>query len=293
MKKKWVGIDIGGTKTLFVIADANGSVYYSERYPTDKDSNCLPDAVYEFIDNSGISREDIGAVGIGVCGIADVEKGIVRAAPAVGWFDVNLRELLRSRIPWPVYVENDVNCCAMGELECGLLKGCGNAVYIAIGTGIGGAIVINGDIYRGSAFCAGEVGMTLCKHDIKDGGPVRIENKVSGLAINTRASAYGLTSRELFAAYMSEGLDTGGLIADFITEISVLTANCVCLLNPERIVIGGGVAQSMHCVIDDIRRLTAAYAPARTEIYLSGFANEAAAIGAAMFAYHSECGKII
>ena len=86
MKKKWVGIDIGGTKTLFVIAGADGGIYYSERRPTDKDSNRLPDAICEFIDKSGISWADIGAVGIGVCGIADVEKGIVRAAPAVGWF---------------------------------------------------------------------------------------------------------------------------------------------------------------------------------------------------------------
>lgn len=282
-----VGIDIGGTKTLLLITDKDGSVYYSERYPTEKDTGRLVNNVCDFVKNSGKSWDDINAVGIGVCGITDPEKGIVNAAPAIGWFDVKLYELFSGQIPCPVYIENDVNCCAAGELACGMLKGCKNALYIAVGTGIGGAIVINGEIYRGHSFCAGEVGLSLCKHDIADDKYTDIENKVSGSALNIRTAEYGLSSRELFSKYAAEGIDTGGIISDFKIELAVLIANSVSLLNPERVIIGGGVAQSMNCVIDDIRMLVAKYTPISTEIFLSGIANEAAAIGAAMFAYYS------
>ncbi len=285
MKKNLtVGIDIGGTKTLLVITDENGNILYSERFPTERDANVLAYGILSFIKNCIGSWDEIKAVGIGVCGIVNVEMGIVTDAPAIGWFNVNLRELFKDKFACPVYVENDVNCCAAGELACGLLKGYRNALYIAVGTGIGGAVVINGNVYRGHAFCAGEIGLTICKHDIKNGKKTDVEDKISGSALNSRASGYGLTSRELFAEYAQKGIDTGGLIGDFKIEMAVLLANAISLLNPQRIVIGGGVAQSMHCLIDDIRLLTAKYTPIPAEIVLSEMANEAAAIGAAMFA---------
>lgn len=284
MNKKFAaGIDIGGTKTLLLITDTEGNVYYRERYPTERDTGRLVNIVCDFVKNSGIPWTDIIGMGVGVCGITDVINGIITDAPAIGWFNVNLRKLLSEHVPYPVYVENDVNCCAAGELSCGMLKGIKNALYIAVGTGIGGAVVIGGEIYRGRSFCAGEVGLTLCKHDI--GKYQDIEEKISGSALNARAAEYGLTSRELFSVYAAQGRDTGGIIADFKVELSVLIANSVSLLNPERVIIGGGVAQSMECVIDDIRTLVAAYTPIPTEIYLSGIANEAAAIGAAMLAF--------
>jgi glucokinase len=213
-----------------------------------------------------------------------VVNGIITDAPAIGWFNVNLREILSEHVPCPVYVENDVNCCAAGELACGMLRGIKNALYIAVGTGIGGAVVIGGEIYRGHSFCAGEMRLTLCRHDMKDGKYPDIEEKITGTALNIRTAEYGLTSKELFSVYAAQGKDTGGIIADFKAELSVLIANSVSLLNPERVIIGGGVASSMECVIDDIRALVAAYTPIRTEIYLSVIANDAAAIGAAMLA---------
>lgn len=288
MKKNlMLGIDIGGTKILLLIADKKGDIYYSEKHPTERDAGRLISIVRRFMQKSGISWEEIEAVGIGVCGITDTDKGIVIAAPAIGWSDIKLRDLFMAEIPCPVYVENDVNCFAAGELACGMLKGCRNALYIAVGTGIGGAVVINGEIYRGHAFCAGEVGLTLCKHDVSDGKHTDIENKVSGSALNIRASAYGLTSRELFSEYAEKGIDNGGIIGDFKIELSVLIANSISLLNPERVIIGGGVAQSMHCIIDDIRTLVRELTPVSAEIYLSGIANEAGGIGAAMFAAQS------
>jgi glucokinase len=277
-----VGVDIGGTKTLLVICDREGNVCRRERHPTERDAAKLPGIVSGFIGNSGISQSDIAGIGFGVCGIADTVNGIITDAPAIGWFGVDLPRLFCD-MPYPIFVENDVNCCAAGEIACGQLKGVKNAVYIAIGTGIGGAVVINGGIYHGNTFCAGEVGLTLSRHDTG----TNIENRVSGSALGLRAAEYGMTSRELFAVYASEGRDTGGLIADFKTELAVMIANAVSLLNPECVLIGGGVARSMGCVIDDIRSLVAKYTPIRTKIFLSEIADEAAAIGAAMLSLKS------
>lgn len=272
-----LGIDIGGTKTMFLITRGK-DIVYKNVISTNSDVNQLSETIEKKLIEAEVTKDELISVGFGICGITDINNSVVIDAPAVKWFDINLREILKSSFACPVYADNDVNCCIIGERESGLLHGINDAFYIAVGTGIGGALLIGGKVYRGSAFCAGEVGLTICGHDNNF-----LENRISGRILNIRAGKYKptLTSRELFENYKNKGEDTTGLINEFICGISVLCANITNILNPETIVIGGGVALSMDCVIEKIRNNVSKYTPIRCDIRLSALENEAAAIGAA------------
>lgn len=271
-----IGVDIGGTKTLYALTDENGNILSSRRLPTVKDPSLLSDSLHAFIASTGMTDGEIRAVGFGVCGITDTNTAVVTDAPAVGWYGVELRGLLPD---FTVYADNDVNCCALGELKAGCLRGVSDALYIAIGTGIGGAVVAGGRLYRGHNFCAGEVGLFTCRHSGSEG----VEERASGSAVNRRSlESLGITSRELFARYAASGEDIGGLVADFIDEIAVLTADCVSLLNPETVVYGGGVSEAMPCVMDRLRERVRFYTPIPVKLELSPLGNSAAAVGASL-----------
>ena len=278
-KKYSLGVDIGGTKTLIVMLDENKNIICKKQYPTNRDICALAEKITSFISESGISAGDIHSIGFGICGITNFNSAVVVAAPAIDWFDVDLKSEIGKRFnfSFSVYADNDVNCCAMGEKNVGLLCGIDEAFYIAIGTGIGGAPIIGGNIRRGFSHSAGEVGLFKCSHK-----NMFLEDRISGSAINRRAAAFNMTSYEVFDRYNDDGSDKSGLIAEFTDEIAVLCANIINILNPQRIIIGGGVSRSMRKIIYDIRKKTDELTPIKAEIELSALDNDAAAIGAAL-----------
>lgn len=264
-----IGIDLGGTKTLMVIANREGKLFYKKQWPSLTDLPPLVKKVRETLQEAAVSEAEIMAMGIGVAGITDCDRGVVIEAPALHWKNFHLSDQIRRFFDFPVFVDNDVNCAAFGEQWLGAARETGDFLFIAIGTGVGGAIIANGNIIRGGNFMAGEIGYWLEKSDIGRGRQNRFgefglfEQKVSGTALKKRLPS----SRE-----------------EWILDLSVTIANAVNLLNPKKVILGGGVSASLGSVIDLIRETVARLTPVPTRIEITHLGDEAAALGAVAYA---------
>lgn len=159
------GVDVGGTSVKMILVDADYEVRQEDVFFTPKKGS-PPEEMYDRIIASiekmlaeeGAAREDLLGVGIGVPGPVNHEDGMVYTLPNVGWTNVPIRRDLEERLHVPVDVDNDGNANALGECTFGAGKGMRNLVLLTLGTGLGGGVIINGDILRGANNVAGEVG---------------------------------------------------------------------------------------------------------------------------------------
>ncbi|MFK4996904.1 ROK family protein [Bacillus sp. N9] len=119
--------------------------------------------------NSGLEVEQIFGVGVGVPGITSVDDGIVFDAPSLGWKQYPLKQKLEKKLPFPVYIDNDVNVAVLGEKWKGAAKTKENMLLITLGTGVGCGMIINGRLYRGSTFAAGEIGYLVTDKNAAEG----------------------------------------------------------------------------------------------------------------------------
>ena len=148
MSTNVIGVDMGGTKILSAVIDADGNILGTAKVPTkankgasaviDRIANCVRKA----IDKSGVAAESIQAIGIGAPGPLDPATGVVIFAPNLGWRDIPLKTELESRTGFPTFVDNDVNVGTLGEHAFGAGRGVQNVVGIFVGTGIGGGIIL-------------------------------------------------------------------------------------------------------------------------------------------------------
>ena len=155
-----IGVDIGGTKILAGIVTDDGRIVSTARRPTPRhDANDVLDLVADVVGElvQGSSDPIVG-VGVGVAGLVDAERSRVYFAPNLRWSQVPVRALLEAATGLPVVVENDGNIAAWGEYRFGAGRGTADLVLVTVGTGIGGGIVINGGLFRGSHGVAGEIG---------------------------------------------------------------------------------------------------------------------------------------
>src|SRR5690349_330714 len=153
-----VGIDIGGTKVLGAVVDASGSILTMDRRPTEgHDVRRVEDTIVELV--AGFAREhDVAAVGIGAAGFVDVTRTIVMFSPHLDWRREPLRARVAERVRLPVVVDNDANAAAIAETRFGAGRGHRFVLCVTLGTGIGGALVIDNRVYRGANGMAGEFG---------------------------------------------------------------------------------------------------------------------------------------
>ncbi|NLZ44177.1 MAG: ROK family protein [Clostridia bacterium] len=270
---KYIGIDLGGTKIAGVLADAGGTVLHRETIPTRTEEG--QDKVIARI--SGLIRTLLAAAGagevkgIGLCtpGPSDLKAGVVIEAPNLKWKDLPIVALLEKEFDLPVVLENDANAAAYGEYVYGAAEGRKDLVYLTVSTGIGGGIIINGEIVYGRDFSAGEVGHMIVLPDGPPCGCGRrgcVEALASGSAIAREAKALllkegqdgpgragllweltGGDPERLTAKEVGEAAAQGDPLALSVLEkafryLGIALGNLVNLLNPEIIVIGGGVA---------------------------------------------------
>ncbi len=149
-----VGVDVGGTKIASGVIDESGRVVGRDEVPTpDPDSEGAPEAIATAI--AGLVRghcakhDDVEAVGIGAAGFVDKKRAMVIFAPNIPWRDEPLRERVQSQVDLPVVVENDANAAAWAEFQFGAGEDVDDLVMLTVGTGIGGGIVLDGELYRG------------------------------------------------------------------------------------------------------------------------------------------------
>ena len=208
-------------------------------------------------------------VGIGLPGLVDSVNGIVHQLSNVpGWREIPVARILRERLGVPVILENDANAMAYAEFIHGAAKGATNAICITLGTGVGGGLILDGKLYRGSRFAAGELGhSSIDLHGPRGvyGTPGDLEVYVGNRQIGERAARlYNAAGKPRSAetctpADLARLAAAGDTIAislwDSIgTEIGAALVNVVWLLNPDAIVIGGGVAAAGELVFAPIRR---------------------------------------
>ena len=158
-----LGIDFGGTSIKIAVVEGADLVTDIIRIPTQDFESDSPmpliDEIAKQIDALREENDAIGAVGIGVPGAIDFEKGeIYNLTNVGGWTNVPLRDILSEKVALPTVLENDANCMAYAEFKHGAGQGFKNVVCVTLGTGVGGGLILNGELFRGSRFAAGEIG---------------------------------------------------------------------------------------------------------------------------------------
>lgn len=273
MNKYYLSLDIGGTKTSASVFDENGNIVNNYVLKRKSETFKGEEAVYqntknvleEILSELKIKKEDVIAMGVGSPGPLDTKKGIIIHAPLMGWENFPIVERLKEDFELPVYLDNDANLGALAEVRCGEGKGCKNLIYMTVSTGCGGGIIINNDIYRGSHDGAGEVGHMSVLPDGIDcpcGSKGCFELYASGTAINERMKADMLAGKKSLvfelAGHDPEKID-GSLLLKAASQndeyaleayrlegyyLGLGIANLFNILDPEAIVLGGGVTKA-------------------------------------------------
>ena len=256
-----LGVDIGGTDIKLGLVTGEGEIRGSGKIPTEPASG--PEAaaarVRRWLEENARGAGPVVAAGVDCAGLIDGERGLLHTSPNMpGWDDVPLGSIFGTELACPVVVENDANAAAYGEWAKGAGRGMRNFVCLTLGTGVGGGIIMNGELYRGSSGFAGEIGHAVIA---VDGPPCACGNRgcleaiISAKAIVSRAlemhrAAPGarpdwdstLTVEALSrAASLGDAVAVAAL-AETGRYLGVALTNIVHVLAPEAIAIGGGVA---------------------------------------------------
>ncbi len=259
-----VGVDLGGTKLLTGVVDADQKVHHESRESsTGASEEEVLKSLEEEILEAKEARPDVVAAGIGIPCTIDRERGVAINAVNLEITDVPIRDLLRERTGMDVYVDNDANVAALAEHRFGAAKGTENAVMLTIGTGIGGGVIIDGELYRGSIGAASEPGHMVidlngppCQGTCPNHGCMESLASGTALAREGTAAAGSHPSSALGLALAREGSVTGKTVTEAAidgdeaavevmtlvgTRLGVGLSSLANIFNPDVIVIGGGV----------------------------------------------------
>lgn len=306
-----IGVDVGGTNVKIALVSDEGKIIYSNSIPTRAEMgyeytvNSMKDAIKDLLKETKLQASDIEGMGFGFPGQIDCQKGVVRLAPNIpGWVNVPIAEIMETEFGIPTRVDNDVRTATLGELNYGAGIGCENLICITVGTGIGSGLVVNGKLVRGASNAAGEIGHIKLN---MQGGPLCgcgdrgcLEAYASGPSIVALAEEYirggkSTKYRELanpditpyiVAVAAKEGDPVAKQIFRIMGEyIGMGLTSVVNLLNPEKIIIGGGVADAGEILLNPIRETIAKRAMTiqkEVEIVPAQLGNTAGVIGASL-----------
>lgn len=294
-----IGIDLGGTNLKVALFDHRLKVkdmqVLSTRAFKTKEGliKIIIDSIKDIIRRNKLSTREILGVGLGLPGPVDAKKGIVHFFPNIpGWNEVPLKKILKNRLSLPIFIDNDVNLMALAEYRAGAAKNSRNAVCLTLGTGIGAGIIIEGRLYRGSSDTAGEIGHIPINEKgpaCNCGGSACIESYVGNLRIINLASK--IFKRKIGLEELSDLAGKRNRLALKIwrqvgEKLGIALAGVTNLLNPDCIVIGGGVANAGRILFDSIRdtiKQRAMTIPAQhVKILKAKLGNSAGLIGAAL-----------
>jgi len=264
-----LGIDFGGTSVKIAVVKGADLVSDMFRIPTQNydGPDELLEAITEKVNELKEEFPDLAAVGIGVPGAIDFEKGITYNLTNVrGWTNIPLRDIVQEKVELPTVLENDANCMAYAEFKHGAGQGYNNVVCVTLGTGVGGGLILNGELYRGSRFAAGEIGqmsVDLFGVDGPYGNRGALERYIGNRQIEELAEQkYFDSDQDSPKDFSPENLcklaNDGDEVAIAVWDtVATYLANClmsiIYLLNPDAIVIGGGVAHAGENLFDPLR----------------------------------------
>lgn len=272
MKKYSIGIDLGGTKILIALVDRNtGEVLNHIKKKTKKDKGPkniikkMLEGIEELIEESGKAIDDISSIGVGAAGQIDRQNGVLISAANLDCYDLNIKEILSTKFNVPVYVGNDVEIAAIGEQKFGAGKGCNDFVCVFVGTGVGSAIIKNGQIITGATGTAGEIGHIIVDlngrqcacgaHGCLEAYASRsaIERCIEGALKKGRKSCildYLETGKSITSSMIQKSIEREDeLVLQCVTEASEYLsggiASIINFVNPELIILGGGLIEAV------------------------------------------------
>lgn len=308
-----IGIDIGGTGIQSGIVTDDGriiekiSIKTRIDLPFEDQIRLLTESLKQLIANAGLSEEDISSVGVGIPGIADAKTGEIIKCTNMNWHYLPFRTEFQKWINKPVLIDNDANVAALAESVAGISAGSSSSVFVTIGTGIGSGIILNGKIWSGAHGIGGELGHTIIRLDGDEcscGNHGCLERYCSANALIRMAKEHiGEHPDSVIMKYSQNDPEkiNAKIIIDaarendpyaslvyeyYVSCVAQALANIVNFIDPEIIVIGGGVSKAGSFLLDAIREKVPDYVLFNTlplpEIKLATLGPEAGIIGAAM-----------
>jgi len=314
---RYIGIDLGGTAIKHGVVDQKGTVLTSGSTRTPDRGregilSCMAEIARRYMD-----LYPILGIGVGTAGAVDFARGrVLGHSPNIpGWGDTPVRELLLERLDLPVAVDNDANCMALAEMHAGAGRGCRSAFFLTLGTGIGSAVVVDGRLLRGAHSLGGEWGHSTIVHNGRMcacGRRGHLEAYASAPALVRRtlelarqglpsvyaelsdAAAGALDSEEVFKAAAAGDAAAAQALTETASYLADGIASAVNLLDPERIVLGGGMAVAgspfVGAVVEEVRtRVHSAVTP-YVDLVTAELGNRAGFIGAALLLLDSMAG---
>jgi glucokinase len=266
-----IAIDLGGTKCLGVLADLSGNVLHEERRMSFADGS-PEQSLLAIIDRLfAVALEldlPVRSLGIGIPAVLDPDTGLVIDGPNVHWEGFDLMGLLRTRIEAPIVVDNDVNFAALGEAWQGSGVGAHSFVTLSLGTGVGAAVVVGGELLRGRHHAAGEVGFLVTdRNQFQNFGP-NLENLVSGAALVSRAlelvadsavkselSDGDVSPQTIFEAAAREDSIATQVVSELIENVSMVITAGVAFIDPEVIILEGSIGRALERYVRQIEGL--------------------------------------
>ncbi len=300
MAKEFIaGIDLGGTNLKIALLDLKCRIRHKEVLNTQRFTrkevliSAIVDSVDKILKDNNLSRKSLLGVGLGLPGPIDYEKGIVHFFPNIpGWKEVKLKSILEKRLRLPVFVDNDAKVMCLAEHKLGAAKGSTNAICITLGTGVGGGVIINGKLYRGLSNAAGEIGhMPINEkgHQCNCGGRACLESYIGNNRILKEAKRLfrrDITLEKLSYLARKQNRQAQTIWLRVARRLAVALVGVVNLLNPDCIVIGGGVAGAGTPLFDNIQKSIARRAMSvqarHVKVFKAKLGNNAGLIGAAI-----------
>lgn len=316
IKKFIIGIDLGGTNLKIAVLDLKYKIKdkavlntkrfipLKKRYRTKGNSltgfikkqsliQAIIDSINRIIENNKLTKVNILGIGLGLPGPIDIKQGIVHFFPNIpGWKEVKLKRILERRLRLPVFLDNDANLMCLAEHRLGAAKGARNAVCLTLGTGVGGGIIIESKLYRGLSFASGEIGHMPVNESgprCNCGGIACLEAYIGNNRIKEEAKK--LFKRDVSLEELSKLARGGNRQAQAFwfkvaQHLGIVLVGIVNLLNPDCIVIGGGVANAGKILFDKVKEIILRRAmdvqARHVKVFKARLGNDAGLIGAAI-----------
>lgn len=307
-----LGVDCGGTNLKLASVNELGELIHSKSYPItfneppEKVIKKIAQRIKNFLKEFKI--QNVKSVGMGIAGEVDQKNGMVRFSPNLNWKNVHLKELLCREIHLPILVDNDANCAAWGAYWLDAKRDCNHLICLTLGTGIGGGIVLNRKLYRGSTGSAGEIGHTSIQFNGRScrcgsfgclesmvGAWGLVQTAQEGLSKGSttilKKMLQSSSKKELDPELIALAANRGDsycqqLWKDAGEILGCALSNCVNIFNPDRIVLSGGVSKAGSLILGPtlhtLGRRAFAIPAQKVKVTISQFSEKLGVVGAAL-----------
>ncbi len=309
----YIGIDLGGTGIKAGVVDENGDILIKDSCPTGPERGYgaviqdMANLAMRVVEQSGHTMNEIKSMGIGLPGVLDPRTGHVPFCTNLGWHDVPVIEEMHRYIDKPVYVDNDATVAGLAESVAGVSAGVENSLFITLGTGVGGGVILGGKVFSGSHGVASEIGHMVTVADgemctcgvrgcweryasatalIREGRKLCAAKPETALLKAVEGDLAAITARTVIDLAKQGDPDCMALFDSYVYHLCLGLRSLVCLYDPEVIVLGGGVSHAGEFLLNAIRAKLPGMVFYKdmpfARIELAKLTNDAGIIGAAM-----------